>query len=104
MLDDRENPEYIDTMSSDVKNIKYLNCIARFTKQEMKPIAHELIKLYADMKVSHVTTIINVLDMLTSNDKRSRNEGVTMYEKVKAKYETMLPLAERLPKHNTETI
>ena len=68
----------------------------------MKPIAHELIKLYADRKVSHVTTIINVLDMLSSNDKRSRIKGVTMYEKVKAKYETMAPLAERLSPKNTE--
>ena len=98
-----ENPEYINTMSNAVKkNIKYLNFIVRFTKPETKPIAHELIKLYADRKVAHVTTIINVMELLSSNDKRSRNKGITMYEKVKAKYENMAPLAERLQQNNTE--
>ena len=98
-----KNQEYINTMSNAVKkNIKYLNFIVRFTKPETKPIAHELIKLYADRKVAHVTTIINVIELLSSNDKRSRNKGVTMYEKVKAKYENMAPLSERLQQKNTE--
>ena len=70
-----KNQEYINTMSNAVKkNIKYLNFIVRFTKPETKPIAHELIKLYADRKVSHVTTIINVLEMLSSNNKRGREK------------------------------
>ena len=67
-------------------------------------MANELIKLYADRKVSHFTPIYNVLEKLSSNDKRSRAKGIAMYDRVKDKYETMATLSERLQRNNTERI
>ena len=92
-----------NTMSKKIKdNIKYLNLHAKYFKPEVKPMVNELVKLYSDRKISQMSTVTNVMNNLASTEKKQRSKGVIMYEKVKAKYETMSPLGERLQQKKTE--
>ena len=92
-----------NTMSKKIKdNIKYLNLHAKYFKPEVKPMVNELVKLYSDRKISNMSTVTNVMNNLASTEKKQRAKGVIMYEKVKAKYDTMAPLSERLQQKKTE--
>ena len=92
-----------NTMSKKIKdNIKYLNLHAKYFKPEVKPMVNELVKLYSDRKISQMSTVTNVMNNLASTEKKQRAKGVIMYEKVKAKYETMTTLGERLQQKKTE--
>ena len=90
-------------MSKKVKdNIKYLNLHAKYFKPDVKPMVNELVKLYSDRKISNMSTVTNIMNTLASTEKKQRAKGVIMYEKVKAKYETMTTLGERLQQKKTE--
>ena len=92
-----------NTMSKKIKdNIKYLNLHAKYCKPEVKPMVNELVKLYSDRKISNMSTVTNIMNTLASTEKKQRAKGVIMYEKVKAKYDTMAPLGERLQQKKTE--
>jgi len=73
-----------------VQNTKYLNALASIIKnEESKHVAQEIIKLYKNRNISHITTVEKYIKKLTSKNKISRESGIKIYNENKENWENI---------------
>ena len=82
--------------NSRIKNSKYLSFLARNATANVKDKVANLISLYSDAKISHLTTVGNLLFKLISRDQRTQKSGIKAYDKTIDKFKQQLPLNQRL--------
>ena len=74
------------------QNLTFLNSYLHIAKSEVKAKVQTIIDKFASRHIRNFETAKNVLDKLTSGNKKTVNSGLTAYDKVMVKYENAAPV------------
>jgi len=74
------------------QNLTFLNSYLQIAKSEVKAKVQKVIDNFAARRIRNFETAKNVLDNITSSNKKTVNAGMTAYDKVMAKYENAAPV------------
>ena len=74
------------------QNLTFLNSYLHIAKPEVKAKVQKIIDYFAARRIRNFETAKNVLDKLTSSNKKTVNSGLTAYDKVMVKYENAAPV------------
>ena len=79
-----------------LSNSKWLKSYSKTASGDTKIQIDNIITLYSDGRISQLPTAINLIDGLTTTDKRKHKAGIKRYTKEISKHETQQPLKHRL--------
>ena len=78
-----------------VKNVEYLQGLARNSKEKVSDKIAHLIELYKERKLPNLTTVQNIILSLRSPNQKLVREALKQYNKLAEKYQDAEPLPQK---------